>query len=299
MIPVNFTTATLLHVSRGWMLACLSSLPGGCGPVSHSCTMHGKLKIYNIFMVCFHLRLVLDCSEWSRMFYVPSLLAYFGMFMWLSFCPFFFYLSFFFFFLQFDFSKTHCATSFVLCSPFLVSHFLSGPLPVAGNNSSLVFCFVFLFKTRKPLWSWLAEDDAHIRRSAGYPRSVLIWEWKSVQACLLSLNESSAADIRNFPPFSSLIKPLVLSPPLSNFPTLSAPLFPRFLPPVSRSSSYSTAALEFEKAHQIGAVYESPRMSRRSLRLQTSAGHYGNESLADYSQNRNSYTSTRRESRWD
>lgn len=213
---------------------------------------------------------------------------------------FFFYL---FFFLQFDFSKTHCATSFVLCSPFLVSHFLSGPLPVAGNNSSLVFCFVFLFKTRKPLWSWLADDDAHIRQSAGYPRSVLIWEWKSVQACLLSLNESSAADIRNCPPFSSLIKPLVfspfLSPPLSNFPTLSAPLFPRFLPPVSRSSSYSTAALEFEKAHQIGAVYESPRMSRRSLRLQTSAGHYGNESLADYSQNRNSYTSTRRESRWD
>lgn len=65
----------------------------------------------------------------------------------------------------------------------------------------------------------------------------------------------------------------------------------------SLSSSYSTAALEFEKAHQIGAVYESPRMSRRSLRLQTSAGHYGNESLADYSQNRNSYTSTRRESR--
>lgn len=98
MIPVNFTTATLLHVSRAWMLACLSSLPGGCGPVSHSCTMHGKLKIYNIFMVCFHLRLVLDCSEWSRMFYVPSLLAYFGMFMWLSFCPFLFDLSFFFFF---------------------------------------------------------------------------------------------------------------------------------------------------------------------------------------------------------
>ncbi|KAM7386872.1 hypothetical protein PAMA_009483 [Pampus argenteus] len=40
-------------------------------------------------------------------------------------------------------------------------------------------------------------------------------------------------------------------------------------------------------------------MSRRSLRLQTSAGHYGNESLADYSQNHSnsSYTSTRRETR--
>ncbi|XP_042361559.1 SUN domain-containing protein 1 isoform X2 [Plectropomus leopardus] len=69
----------------------------------------------------------------------------------------------------------------------------------------------------------------------------------------------------------------------------------------SLSSSYSTAALDFEKEHQIAAVYESPRMSRRSLRLQTSAGHYGNESLADYSQNYNnssSYTSsTRRETR--
>ncbi|XP_035471980.2 SUN domain-containing protein 1 isoform X7 [Scophthalmus maximus] len=41
-------------------------------------------------------------------------------------------------------------------------------------------------------------------------------------------------------------------------------------------------------------------MSRRSLRLQTSAGHYGNESLADNSQNHgnsSSYTSTRRETR--
>uniref|UniRef100_A0A8D3AYZ7 SUN domain-containing protein n=1 Tax=Scophthalmus maximus TaxID=52904 RepID=A0A8D3AYZ7_SCOMX len=68
----------------------------------------------------------------------------------------------------------------------------------------------------------------------------------------------------------------------------------------SLSSSYSTAALEFEKEHQIAPVYESPRMSRRSLRLQTSAGHYGNESLADNSQNHgnsSSYTSTRRETR--
>uniref|UniRef100_A0A8D3AYW4 SUN domain-containing protein n=1 Tax=Scophthalmus maximus TaxID=52904 RepID=A0A8D3AYW4_SCOMX len=68
----------------------------------------------------------------------------------------------------------------------------------------------------------------------------------------------------------------------------------------TRSSSYSTAALEFEKEHQIAPVYESPRMSRRSLRLQTSAGHYGNESLADNSQNHgnsSSYTSTRRETR--
>uniref|UniRef100_A0A3Q4G4G7 Sad1 and UNC84 domain containing 1b n=1 Tax=Neolamprologus brichardi TaxID=32507 RepID=A0A3Q4G4G7_NEOBR len=72
----------------------------------------------------------------------------------------------------------------------------------------------------------------------------------------------------------------------------------------SLSSSYSTAALEFEKEHQIAPVYESPRMSRRSLRLQTSASHYGNENLVDYSQNHHSSssssytsTSTRRETR--
>ncbi|KAM9393294.1 SUN domain-containing protein 1 isoform 2-T2 [Pholidichthys leucotaenia] len=71
----------------------------------------------------------------------------------------------------------------------------------------------------------------------------------------------------------------------------------------SLSSSYSTAALEFEKEHQIAPVYESPRMSRRSLRLQTSAGHYGTDSLADDSQNHSSststsaFTSTRKETR--
>ncbi|XP_016896054.1 SUN domain-containing protein 1 isoform X3 [Cynoglossus semilaevis] len=62
----------------------------------------------------------------------------------------------------------------------------------------------------------------------------------------------------------------------------------------SLSSSYSTAALEFEQQHQIAPVYESPRMSRRSLRLQNSGSHYGNESLADYS---HSTTSTKRETR--
>ncbi|XP_037331664.2 SUN domain-containing protein 1 isoform X7 [Pungitius pungitius] len=66
----------------------------------------------------------------------------------------------------------------------------------------------------------------------------------------------------------------------------------------SLSSSYSTAALDFEKEHHIAAVYESPRMSRRSLRLQTGAGHHGNETLDEYSQSHSSsYTSTRRETR--
>lgn len=47
------------------------------------------------------------------------------------------------------------------------------------------------------------------------------------------------------------------------------------------SSSYSTAALEFEKEHQINPVYDSPRMSRRSLRLQTSSGFYDDNSLTE------------------
>ncbi|XP_057716566.1 SUN domain-containing protein 1 isoform X2 [Corythoichthys intestinalis] len=53
----------------------------------------------------------------------------------------------------------------------------------------------------------------------------------------------------------------------------------------SLSSSYSTAALEFEKEHQIAPVYESPRMSRRSLRLQALAAH-GNDDVPEYLQNR-------------
>ncbi|XP_061892620.1 SUN domain-containing protein 1 isoform X1 [Entelurus aequoreus] len=66
----------------------------------------------------------------------------------------------------------------------------------------------------------------------------------------------------------------------------------------SLSSSYSTAALEFEKEHQIAPVYESPRMSRRSLRLQTSASHHGNDSQGDFTQNQsNSSYTTKRESR--
>ncbi|XP_048847058.1 SUN domain-containing protein 1 isoform X4 [Brienomyrus brachyistius] len=51
----------------------------------------------------------------------------------------------------------------------------------------------------------------------------------------------------------------------------------------SLSSSYSSAALEYERQHDIDPVYDSPRMSRRSLRLQTAAGHYGDDSLLDSS----------------
>ncbi|XP_075421608.1 SUN domain-containing protein 1 isoform X6 [Ascaphus truei] len=40
------------------------------------------------------------------------------------------------------------------------------------------------------------------------------------------------------------------------------------------SSSYSSAALDFETFHKLDPVYDSPRMSRRSLRLRTSTGSY-------------------------
>ncbi|XP_026862382.2 SUN domain-containing protein 1 isoform X1 [Electrophorus electricus] len=66
----------------------------------------------------------------------------------------------------------------------------------------------------------------------------------------------------------------------------------------SLSSSYSTAALEFEKEHKIGPVYDSPRMSRRSLRLHTMGGLYGNRSLTENSQNQSvSYSSSTGSSR--
>uniref|UniRef100_A0AAY4CNY0 SUN domain-containing protein n=2 Tax=Denticeps clupeoides TaxID=299321 RepID=A0AAY4CNY0_9TELE len=45
----------------------------------------------------------------------------------------------------------------------------------------------------------------------------------------------------------------------------------------SLSSSYSSAALEFEREHRIAPVFDSPRMSRRSLRLHTTGGLYGND----------------------
>ncbi|XP_072299445.1 SUN domain-containing protein 1 isoform X6 [Eucyclogobius newberryi] len=61
------------------------------------------------------------------------------------------------------------------------------------------------------------------------------------------------------------------------------------------SSSYSTTALEFEKEHQIAPVYESPRMSRRSLRLKN-MGQLDSNSVVDnsYSQSSSSYSSSTR-----
>lgn len=41
------------------------------------------------------------------------------------------------------------------------------------------------------------------------------------------------------------------------------------------SSSYSSDALDFETEHKLDPVFDSPRMSRRSLRLVTTA--YGTE----------------------
>ncbi|XP_071266269.1 SUN domain-containing protein 1-like isoform X18 [Salvelinus alpinus] len=51
------------------------------------------------------------------------------------------------------------------------------------------------------------------------------------------------------------------------------------LPRLTNNSSYSTTALDFEKEHRISPVLESPRMSRRSLRLHSTTGVYGDDSL--------------------
>ena len=75
--------------------------------------------------------------------------------------------------------------------------------------------------------------------------------------------------------------------------SLSPSLSPSLPPSIWRSSSYSSAALEFEHEHQIAPVFDSPRMSRRSLRLHTATGLYGNDGLADESHNHNtSYSNT-------
>ncbi|EPY74434.1 hypothetical protein CB1_000092013 [Camelus ferus] len=48
---------------------------------------------------------------------------------------------------------------------------------------------------------------------------------------------------------------------------------------VPRRSSYSSDALDFEMEHKLDPVFDSPRMSRRSLRLLTTA-HATEDSLA-------------------
>ncbi|XP_026770508.2 SUN domain-containing protein 1 isoform X7 [Pangasianodon hypophthalmus] len=60
----------------------------------------------------------------------------------------------------------------------------------------------------------------------------------------------------------------------------------------SLSSSYSSSALEYEREHKLAPVFESPRMSRRSLRLHTNSAHYGDDSLLDSSVNRSGSYST-------
>ncbi|KAL6458620.1 hypothetical protein MHYP_G00320920 [Metynnis hypsauchen] len=51
-----------------------------------------------------------------------------------------------------------------------------------------------------------------------------------------------------------------------------------------RSSSYSSSALDYEREHKLAPVFDSPRMSRRSLRLNASTSHYRDDSLLDSSQ---------------
>uniref|UniRef100_A0A3B4CDP9 SUN domain-containing protein n=1 Tax=Pygocentrus nattereri TaxID=42514 RepID=A0A3B4CDP9_PYGNA len=51
----------------------------------------------------------------------------------------------------------------------------------------------------------------------------------------------------------------------------------------SLSSSYSSSALDYEREHKLAPVFDSPRMSRRSLRLNSSTSHYRDDSLLDSS----------------
>lgn len=166
--------------------------------------------------------------------------------------------------------------------------------------------FVILSKETKLFWKECRGWHKHTRISkiAGYSFSVLIWRHRFLSTnefiSLRHTQEIIAFLVMQY--FLSLkVFPLCFIPSFS-FSRSFHFTFPSFFPfvCVSLSSSYSTAALEFEREHQIAAVYESPKMSRRSLRLQTGAGHYVGESTDDFSQNHSSsYSSTRRETRWD
>ncbi|XP_072523842.1 SUN domain-containing protein 1 isoform X5 [Salminus brasiliensis] len=60
----------------------------------------------------------------------------------------------------------------------------------------------------------------------------------------------------------------------------------------SLSSSYSSTALDYEREHRLAPVFDSPRMSRRSLRLHAGNSHYRDDSLLDSSHNHSvSYSS--------
>ncbi|XP_033886732.2 SUN domain-containing protein 1 isoform X4 [Acipenser ruthenus] len=63
----------------------------------------------------------------------------------------------------------------------------------------------------------------------------------------------------------------------------------------SLSSSYSSTALDFENKHKLHPVFESPKMSRRSLRLTT--GHYSDDSYLDTSNSSMSHSGKYKESR--
>ncbi|KAI4889281.1 hypothetical protein NFI96_010830 [Prochilodus magdalenae] len=53
----------------------------------------------------------------------------------------------------------------------------------------------------------------------------------------------------------------------------------------SLSSSYSSSALDYEREHRLAPVFDSPRMSRRSLRLNANTTLYREDSLLDSSHN--------------
>lgn len=73
MAPVNFTVVALLPAVSHVVLLC----QGGCGHVSHSCTAHGKVKIYSLH--CVFPLTVGSGLQWVEhiLFFQPCTLYYF------------------------------------------------------------------------------------------------------------------------------------------------------------------------------------------------------------------------------
>lgn len=155
----------------------MSTLPGGCGPVSHSC----KSKLTTC-MVCFHLLFGFELQwvEYNSFFagYLHTLLCLLGSFF------------------QFDFQRH---TVPILLSCFLPCEWVTScqaHLAVAGNDSPvngllvLVLC-LFLFKNKEAslkltCWRWHKGKDIPVQY------------WFEVES-YLQMNH--APDIRNVPPW--------------------------------------------------------------------------------------------------
>lgn len=205
MVPVNFAIAALLPVSQGWMLADSAGWVWPCESQQHLV----KLKT---FMGCFHSWSALCCSEWSKIF------------------PFFFF--------QSAYILWHAYLVYILSFRDTLCLFfcLVVSLPcgwvisceahascMEQQHHSCQFCLVL------PLWNWHAHQE--MCRISVFSIGLM-----SLEGWLLSSNGSPWSKHKKLPAvWLSAMQYLVLlnlissifflSLPLSNFPTVSAPLF--------------------------------------------------------------------------